>query len=40
MTATEHNIQVYRNQLLTEFENVEKGTERYYSLLKVLKENK
>jgi hypothetical protein len=36
MTATEHNIQVYRNQLIEEFKNVEKGTERYFSLKKVL----
>ena len=40
MTAREHNIQVYRKQLLDEFKKVEKGTERYFNSKKVLKENK
>jgi hypothetical protein len=40
MTTREHNIQVYRRQLEEEFKKVEKGTERYYSLKKVLTENK
>jgi len=37
MDAREHNIQVYRKQLLEEFKNVEKGTERYFKLKKLLK---
>jgi hypothetical protein len=38
MTAREHNISVYRKQLLEEFKNVEKGTERYFNLKKLLKQ--
>lgn len=37
MTAREHNILVYRKQLEQEFAKVEKGSERYYSLKKLLK---
>lgn len=40
MTTYEHNIKVYRNQLTEEFKNVKEGTERYFSLKKVLKEDK
>ena len=40
MNVTNHNIEVYRKQLVTELENTEKGTERYFSLTKVLQENK
>jgi hypothetical protein len=38
MTVREHNILVYRKQLLEEFKNVEKGTERYFNLKKLLKQ--
>jgi hypothetical protein len=40
MTTREHNIQIYKKQLMKELEKVEKGSERYFSLKKVLKENK